>query len=120
MKIVVITNEELKKEMLFQELSGNIEVEWQQEMRQVHGADAYIDLLFNHSAERIDKLKEFQPAIIIVNSVIVPLNDLPAGFVRINGWNSFLRRPLVEAAGDDVNKIASENIFSCFKKLQNT
>ena len=98
MKIVVITNDDLKKELLAQGLSDNVTVEWQQEIRPVQDADGYIDLLFNNSVERIDKLKNLQPATIIVNAVIVHLSELPADFIRINGWNSFLKRPLVEAA----------------------
>lgn len=116
MKIVVITNEDLKKELLVQKLADNTAVEWQQEISPVQDADAYIDLLFNHSAERIDKLKKLQPATIIVNAVIATLNELPAGFIRINGWNSFLKRSLVEAAGADENKTAAEKIFFCFNK----
>ncbi len=122
MKIVVITNEDLKKELLFQQLSDNVAVEWQQEISPAQDADAYIDLLFNHSAERINKLKNLptvpggQPATIIVNAVTATLNELPAGFIRINGWNSFLKRNLVEAAGLDENKKVGEKIFSCFNK----
>jgi 3-hydroxybutyryl-CoA dehydrogenase len=122
MKIVVITNEDLKKELLVQELSDNAEVEWQQEITPVQDADAYIDLLFSLSAERIDKLKSLpagasgQPATIVVNAITTTLTKLPAGFIRINGWNSFLKRPLVEASGDDAVKAKAEKIFSCFNK----
>ena len=116
MRIVVITNEVLKSELLAQQSVENVVVEWQDEINPVQDADAYIDLLFNHSAERIDKLKNLQPATIIINAVNVTLNELPVGFIRINGWNSFLKRNLVEAAGADGNKKAAEKIFSCFNK----
>lgn len=116
MKIVVITNEDLKNELLTQGVQDNVQVEWQQEITPVQDADAYIDLLFNHSAERIDKLKNLQPATIIVNTVTATLSELPPGFIRINGWNSFLKRNLVEAAGADANKTAAEKIFSHFNK----
>ena len=116
MKIVVITNEDLKNELLTQGVQDKVQVEWQQEINPVQDADAYIDLLFNHSIERIDKLKKLQPATIIVNAVTATLNELPAGFIRINGWNSFLKRNLVEAAGADENKKTAEKIFSCFNK----
>lgn len=116
MKIVVITNDDLKEELLTQGLTDNVQVEWQQEINTVQGADGYIDLLFSSSDERIAKLKTLQPATIIVNSVTHTLNELPAGFTRINGWNSFLKRPLVEAAGADIDKVKAEKIFSCFTK----
>ncbi|MCY7311918.1 MAG: hypothetical protein LH619_14170 [Chitinophagaceae bacterium] len=117
MKIVVIANEVLKGELLAQQAVDNVVIEWQDEITPVQGTDAYIDLLFNHSSERIDKLKSLQPATIIVNAVTATFNELPAGFIRINGWNSFLKRNLVEAAGTDGNKKAAEKIFSCFNKL---
>ncbi|MEO7983178.1 MAG: 3-hydroxyacyl-CoA dehydrogenase family protein [Bacteroidota bacterium] len=122
MKVVVITNEELKKELLAQGLQEDVKVEWQEEIRPAHEADGYIDLLFNHSSERIDKLKDLpagsggQPAIIIVNAVNNVLSELPAYFIRINGWNSFLQRPLVEAAGADGAKAGAEKIFTSFNK----
>jgi len=122
MKIVVIATEDLKNELLAQELSDKTEVEWQQEIMPVQDADAYIDLLFNHSSERIDKLQKLSaglsghPVLIIVNAVNLTLKELPAGFIRINGWSSFLKRNLVEAAGNDENKKSAEKIFSCFNK----
>ena len=116
MKIVVITNDDLKKELLVQGIRDNVQIEWQQEIHPVQDAVGYIDLLFNHSAERIDKLKELQPATVIVNAVNNILDELPSGFIRINGWNSFLKRPLVEAAGADAGKKMAETIFSGFNK----
>jgi 3-hydroxybutyryl-CoA dehydrogenase len=116
MKIVVITNDDLKEELLTQGLPDNVQVEWQQEINAVQGADGYIDLLFNRSAERTDKLKKLQPATIIVNAVSITLDELPDGFIRINGWNSFLKRPLVEAAGAGIDKKKAEKIFSPFHK----
>ena len=116
MKVVVITNAQLKEELLAQGIQDNAQVEWQHEPEPVTGADGYIDLLFSLSEERIDKLRKLQPAAVIVNSVINILDELPAGFTRFNGWNSFLKRPLVEIAGIDENKTMAEKIFSCFNK----
>ena len=116
MKVVVITNAQLKEELLAQGIQDNAQVEWQHEPEPVTGADGYIDLLFSLSEERIDKLRKLQPAAVIVNSVINILDELPAGFTRFNGWKSFLRRPIVEIAGTDANKPMAEKIFSCFNK----
>ena len=41
---------------------------------------------------------------------------MPADFIRINGWKSFLQRPLVEAGLTNLNKETAENIFACFNK----
>ncbi len=116
MKIVVITNNTLKEELLAQGIPNNVEIEWQQEINYVEDADAYIDLLFNNRAERIDKLKNLHPAIVIINGVMNTLDGLPADFIRINGWASFLKRSLVEAAATEINKVKAEKIFSCFNK----
>ena len=117
MKIVVITKDVLKEELLAQGMSDYVQVEWQQEINPVGDADGYIDLLFDGAEERVEKLKKLQPAsAIIVNAVNTTLKELPTGFIRINAWNSFLQRPLVEAAAHDINKKLAENIFLCFNK----
>ena len=56
MKIVVITNDALKAELLQQGMPDDVQVEWQHEIAPVVGADAYVDLLFIQSEERINKL----------------------------------------------------------------
>jgi 3-hydroxybutyryl-CoA dehydrogenase len=116
MKIAVITNEELKEELLAQGMADELEVDWLTEINPVPGAIAYIDLLFNHSTERINKLKTLQPATIIINAVIQTLESMPAGFIRVNGWNSFLKRPVMEAAGAANDRAAAAMVFSSFHK----
>lgn len=116
MKIVVITNDALKEELLAQGIQDAMQVEWQHEPERVADTDGYIDLLFNLSAERTDKLKKLQPSVILVNSTINTLDELPAGFVRFNGWPGFLKRPLTELAGAEENKATIQNIFSGFNK----
>ncbi len=116
MKIVVITNDDLKQELLAQGMADSVQVEWQEEPNLVKGADAYIDLLFDNSAERAEQLIKLQPAVIIITAVNNSASELPTGFVRINGWNSFLKRPLVEAAITTSNKETTEKIFACFNK----
>ncbi len=116
MKIVVITNDALKAELLQQGMPDDVQVEWQHEIAPVVGANAYVDLLFIQSEERINKLTALQPSVIIINCVEVTLSELPAGFIRLNGWNSFLKRPIAEMAGNGENKIIAEKIISCFNK----
>jgi 3-hydroxybutyryl-CoA dehydrogenase len=116
MKVVVITNDDLKQELLAQGQQDGLELVWQNEAQMVPGADAYIDLLFHPSAERINQLTKFQPAIIIVNAVNTTAAQLPAGFVRVNGWNSFLKRSLVEASVDEATRQLAETIFAAFNK----
>jgi len=116
MKIAVITNEELKEELLAQGMADKLEVVWLTEINPVPGAIAYIDLLFKHSPERINKLETLQPATIIINTVIHTLEAMPPGFIRLNGWNSFFKRPVVEAAGAENDRAVAEQVFSGFHK----
>ena len=113
---MVITNDALKAELLQQGMPDDVQVEWQHEIAPVVGANAYVDLLFIQSEERINKLTALQPSVIIINCVEVTLSELPAGFIRLNGWNSFLKRPVAEMAGNGENKIIAEKIISCFNK----
>jgi 3-hydroxybutyryl-CoA dehydrogenase len=116
MKIAVITNDLLKEEWLFQGRQEAVLIEWLSEPIFVEDADCYIDLLFQPTAERINKLKQLQPAVIIVNSVMTTLNNLPENFIRINGWPSFLKRGIVESSCNDEIKIRAEKIFASFNK----
>jgi 3-hydroxybutyryl-CoA dehydrogenase len=117
MKIAVITNNWLKEELLAQGMREDVQVEWLAAPQFVSGAAAYLDLLFIQSAERISQLQALQPAVVIVNAVGITSSALPAGFIRINGWKSFLKRPVTEAAvSDEKIKQLGEKILSGFGK----
>ena len=120
MRIVVLTNESLKMELLAQGITENTGVQWINEpgaLLQYPDADAYIDLLFDNNEERINILQQLQPKLILVNAVIPVLDQLPAGFIRFNGWNTFLSRSLMEAAAmDEIAKTKTIEIFSLFNK----
>lgn len=117
MKIAVITNDTLKEEWVAQGLQEAVTIEWITEPKSVDGSDCYIDLLFNTDADRINKLIKLQPALVIVNSVIATLKDLPENFIRINSWPTFLRRPLVEASCNNNDlRSKAEKIFASFNK----
>lgn len=122
MKLVVLSTEALQKELLAQGIRDGVQLEWMSEIKVMEGADGYIDLMFINAEERIDKLKQLpagpggQTATVIINAVDITLTALPAGFIRFNGWSSFLKNPLVEASGAAKDKEKAENIFSCFNK----
>jgi 3-hydroxybutyryl-CoA dehydrogenase len=123
MKIAIITNDALKEEWMSQGMQDTAQVEWLSEPKAGEDTECYIDLLFQPDIERINKLKKLsagsggQPAIIIVNSVITTLNDLPENFIRINGWPTFLKRMVVESSckSEDL-KTKAEKIFPAFNK----
>ena len=123
MKIAIITDDALKDEWMSQGMQEAVRIEWLFEPIAVEDADCYIDLLFQPSAERINKLKKLsagsggQPALIIVNSVIATLNKLQEKFIRINGWPTFLKRQVVESScSSDELKTRAEKIFTLFNK----
>ena len=117
MKIAVITDDVLKEEWLSRGMPGTVLIEWLSEPIAVEDTDCYIDLLFHPDAERINKLQKLQPSIIIVNSVIETLNNLPENFIRINGWTTFLKRAIVESSCNSKDlKLRSEKIFFQFNR----
>ena len=120
MVIVVLANESLKMELLAQGMSEGVGIHWITEpgaLLHHEDADAYIDLLFQNDAERIKLLQQVQPKPILINAIIPTLGQLPADFIRFNGWNTFVKRPVVEAAGiDEKTKAKAEEIFSLFNK----
>src|SRR3569832_1341367 len=116
MKIVIIADDEFKNELLAQGAGDQGELIRQTAPAPVPGADAYLDLLFTPLAARINKLSECLPALIIVNAVTTMTSQLPAGFTRINGWKTLLKRPVVEIAGTEAGKGPVATIFSAFNK----
>lgn len=117
MRLVVITNEELKEELLATANPADVFYTTSiEEAIQYKNADAIIDLLFINSEDRIKMLASCLPKLIIVNCVEYATNDIHPSFIRINGWPTLLGSSLIEVAGDpeDVSKI--EYIFKCFGK----
>jgi len=117
MKIVVISDEALKTELLAQGVSSTEEIVWLSLPEKVTGATCYLDLLFDYTEERINILQEISSGLTIVNSVNKTCNYLPKNFIRINGWPTFFNRPLIEAACINENlKAETEIVFSFFNK----
>ncbi len=118
MRLVVLADEGLKEELLAQGTGENVQVEWVSAPGSlVHqpDADGYIDLLYNEEENRSNYLEKLLPKPVIVNAVIS--TGLPTDFIRINGWKTFLKRPVVEASCH--NKLLqpeAEKIFSAFNK----
>ncbi len=117
MKIAVIATDELKVELLKQGVLENIEIQRMDNPCFIEGADAYLDLLFENSAERIKKLSAFSPAVIIVHKLCNTGKETPENFVRINAWPGFLKGNVIEAAcADEMVRPAAEKIVAAFNK----
>src|SRR5947207_10968716 len=120
MMIAVLANENLKMELLAQGMSEKATAHWITEAEaftHYKDADVYVDLLFQNDRKRIKLLQQLQPKTILINAVIPSSDQLPDGFIRFNGWNTFLKRSVVEVAGIDKEmKSKAEEIFSLFNK----
>jgi 3-hydroxybutyryl-CoA dehydrogenase len=119
MKIIVLANAGQKEELTARGQNVLAEVIWVAapgDMANMTGADACIDLLYDDTKERISQLRELQPKTLIINSLVNPSNELTTGLIRINGWNTFLSRPIIEASSDDNLKKKAELVFSFFNK----
>lgn len=118
MKIVVIAGENEREELLANGVIANTEILWIKAPEKAPAdCDCCIDLLFNNDPGRIQALSSLKTRLIIVNAVTNTLAGLPAKFIRINGWPTFLKRDTIEACGTlEPIKIKAEEIFACFNK----
>ncbi len=101
MHIVVLADELLQEELLATGLEPELQVSWVRHLhnlQEYNDADAYFDLLFENTPERIERLQQLQPALVIVAAMEQTAAELP-GFIRINAWPGFLRGNTVELAG---------------------
>lgn len=118
MQVVVLTNECLKEELLngVETIEGDIVwIENISQLQQYQSADAIIDLLYDASHQPI--LENLLPALIIINSVEQTLQETNNSFIRINGWNTFLRSSIIEASiAKEENKAKAQEVFSLFNK----
>jgi 3-hydroxybutyryl-CoA dehydrogenase len=76
-----------------------------------HIADAFIDLSFEPSAERIENLAKLLPKPVLVNSVTDGLSLIHPDFIRINAWPGFLSGNLVEAASNEAMQRKASLLF---------
>lgn len=115
MTVLVIANDEIKDELFSHTAKDVIPLTYiQAPADYVPGKpiDACIDLLFENTAERIGWLNNLQASLIIINSVITPLKNIQRDFIRINGWHTFLKRQMMEAAANNtLLKEKAENLF---------
>jgi 3-hydroxybutyryl-CoA dehydrogenase len=119
MQIVVLADERLRAELKSGGVDENATIKWiskPEEFLQYSQADACIDLLFENHPGRIAVLQKFLPRTVIINSVEATLSKTDTSFVRINGWNSFLKSSLIEASAVSSRKPAAEQVFRQFHK----
>jgi 3-hydroxybutyryl-CoA dehydrogenase len=113
MRVLVLANDEQKEELLTVPVNGPITIHWNDGSlteKIPEGMDACLDLLFENNQARIKQLQQLNIPLVIIHSVIHTLEEVGDGFIRINGWNSFIKRQIVEGAGksEELKKQAEE------------
>jgi 3-hydroxybutyryl-CoA dehydrogenase len=119
MQIVVLSNEGLKEELVSNGITADTELIFITEVKefiQHPQADAYIDLLFQKEEGRIQLLQQLLPKPVVINSVVYTLQDAHPAFIRINGWNTFLKSASIEAAAAEEAKQKAAEVFQQFHK----
>ena len=76
-----------------------------------HIADAFVDLRFEPTVERIKILSRLNPKPVLVNSVVDTLDRIHPGFIRINAWPGFLKGNILEAAAEENTREKAKAVF---------
>jgi 3-hydroxybutyryl-CoA dehydrogenase len=120
MQMVVLSTEEIKKELLEQAPEHRVDIVWVEDVHQfAHypDADIYMDLLFENETARLALLQQLLPKTVIINSVVDTLKETNPSFVRINGWPTFLNTEIVEGSYlEEKAREEAERAFVLFGK----
>ncbi|MBL7749336.1 MAG: hypothetical protein JNM19_17990 [Chitinophagaceae bacterium] len=117
MRIAVVTDSENKAAWLAGGLQEGAEVVWQDQPAIVTGVDVYIDLLYSIVPQRVEEWAFATDSLIIINDVLKNNATLPAHYIRMNGWPTFLHRPLTElACRDEALKEKAEAALAVFNR----
>lgn len=109
MTIAVKATQQQKEEWLAKKTSTEVNIFWVE--NEFPEADAHFDLSFEEYGAAFENVS--QP--IFINSVIKPTNELPANAIRINAWNGFLKRDIVEIAAASAE--AKQHAATVLEKL---
>ncbi len=119
MKVVVLANTRQKAELMAQLEVGPDNIVWGSGVpitAEAEGAAVCIDLLFDNSPGRIKELQQLKPSLLVISASSAPQMAPGMPYVRINGWNTFLKRRLIEATGPEELRERTETLFALFNK----
>ena len=120
MRLVVLTNEQLKEELLSNGVSDDCKIDWissPKELLSHTDADAVIDLLFEDNGYDVSHLTNYLKKSVFVNSMNKTIAEIGLPFIRINAWPVFLKRNIAEVSiADEVNKNKAEKILSLLNR----
>ena len=101
MQIAIFASEDQKKEILEKGFSDNVEVVWfNMQHENLNGFDAVLDLLFDE--DEIEKSILTKNIPVFANAVYTRSENLPENYIRLNAWNGFLSRTIIEVAASSV------------------
>lgn len=103
MQIVVKANTDQQQAFLAKGVPPDVLVTWLSDEKDVPEADAYFDLLFEEEGAVFPGITG-KP--VFINSVIKTCKDLPENYIRLNAWNGFLERNIIEIAATEPQTIA--------------
>jgi len=120
MRLVVLTNEQLKEELLSNGVSDDCKIDWissPKELLSYTGAGAVIDLLFEHNGYDISHLKNYLTKPVFVNSMNKTIAEIGLPIIRINAWPGFLKRNISEVSStNEVNKNTAEKFLGLLNR----
>ncbi len=117
MKIIIRCNEKQKQEILTKKISNNVELVFigdDEESFSKTLGDVFFDLLVDEKKLRI--LETDVP--IFISSVVNTCKELPKNCIRINGWNGFLQREILEIATNNHQQYVQEIMDTMEWKFQ--
>ena len=120
MRLVVLTNEQLKEELLSTGINDSCKVDWiksSKELSSYTDADAVIDLLFEQNSYDSSHLTDLLKKPVFVNSMNKTIAEIGLPVIRINGWPGFLKRNVAEVCCEnDTDKKEAEKIIGLLNR----
>jgi len=120
MRLVVLTNEQLKEELLSNGVSDDCKIDWissPKELLSHTDADAVIDLLFEDNGYDVSHLTNYLKKPVFVNSMNKTIVEIGLPVIRINAWPGFLKRNIAEVSiNDEINKNEVEKILNLLNR----
>lgn len=114
MIIALLASEEIRKEMEEKPAHASAKFIWADSLRSLLmiDAEAYFDLQFSPSAERIAGLKQLNPKPVFISSVDIPARQIDPSFCRLNTWPGMIGRKTVElACGKTADLVLVESVM---------
>ncbi len=100
MRISIKATDSQKAEFLTKKTASHIEINFAE--NEWIAADVYFDL--NFSEQNPDGNILIKDKIVFANAVTLTCTKLPENYVRINAWNGFLKRDILQCASTDTIK----------------